>query len=176
MVFLHTNSLCSWTQPFDSSHNTLQSWSKNKFYSQSVIGHSMQFLFFQTPALRKRSLISDQSSLAKGLSILVILFCLCWSFAPVAYLNLTGDDTPSFYPGICGVTQRNTNLYLIQIFFLAFQLLNSFMGLFMFLCIGIGSKKFRNAMVQKMKKQQMVMKRINLNLEMHNFYNFQHLN
>jgi hypothetical protein len=30
---------------------------------------------------------------------LIFLFCLCWAFAPVAYIDLSGDDTPSFYPG-----------------------------------------------------------------------------
>ena len=53
----------------------------------------------------------------------VFIFTLCWSWAPVAYIEFPGTEIPSFYP--------------------AFQILNSFMGFFVFVCIGLGSRKFR---------------------------------
>ena len=66
----------------------------------------------------------------------VFIFALCWSWAPVAYISFPGVELPSFYP--------------------AFQILNSFMGFFVFICIGLGSRKFRAEIRHQIEKRKVI--------------------
>ena len=76
-----------------------------------------------TPAIRKSSILEEMSSLTYGLLVIVFLFCLTWSMAPLAYIRFTDIQLPDFYP--------------------AFQVLNSFMGTLVFLLMGISNVRFR---------------------------------
>jgi hypothetical protein len=76
-----------------------------------------------TSAMRKRSLVDELTSLAQGLTLLVLLFAITWIWFPLTYLHFDSLELPDFYP--------------------AFQVLNSWMGVFAFLGIGVGSKRFR---------------------------------
>jgi hypothetical protein len=79
-----------------------------------------------TPSMRKESLVEELSSIAKGLFVMVLLFGLTWSWSPLAYIDFPGQELPDFYP--------------------AFQVALSFLGVFMFVFLGLGSKRFRSVL------------------------------
>ena len=58
--------------------------------------------------------------------ILVLLFALTWAFAPLAYISFPSSEMPDFYP--------------------AFQVLNCFTGVYVFILIGLGSTRFRTVL------------------------------
>ncbi len=76
-----------------------------------------------TSALRKKIFLEELSSLAQGLTFLTLLFALTWSWFPLSYFKWTNAELPDFYP--------------------AFQIMNSWMGVFTFIGLGFGSKRFR---------------------------------
>jgi len=78
-----------------------------------------------TSALRKKIFVQELSSLSRGLFFLTLIFALAWSWYPLTYFKLQHLELPDFYP--------------------AFQIVNSWMGVFTFVGIGLGSKRFRNA-------------------------------
>ena len=78
-----------------------------------------------TSALRKRIFVQELSSLSQGLFFLTLIFALTWSWYPLTYFKWENLELPDFYP--------------------AFQIMNSWMGVFAFIGIGIGSKRFRHA-------------------------------
>ena len=61
-----------------------------------------------------------------GLTLLTLLFAINWTWFPLVYLKFDGMEIPDFYP--------------------AFQVLNSWMGLFAFVGIGLGSPRFRDTL------------------------------
>lgn len=87
----------------------------------------------RTPAMRKHAIVEEVSSIASGLLVLLLLYALTWSFSPVAYINFPGKEFPDFYP--------------------VFQVMNSFTGIFLFICLGIGSKRFRAVMTGRAGKK-----------------------
>ena len=78
-----------------------------------------------TSALRKKIFVQELSSLSQGLFLLTLIFALTWSWYPLTYFKLENIELPDFYP--------------------AFQIMNSWMGVFTFVGIGLGSKRFRHA-------------------------------
>ena len=84
-----------------------------------------------SPQLRKKSFIEDQDSLAKGFTAFILLFTLTWSWTPLSYIKYEGMETPDLYP--------------------AFQVMNSWMGVFYFVLFGLGSKRFRVTMTGSIK-------------------------
>lgn len=91
-------------------------------------------LNIQTPAMRKKSLVEEMSSLAQGMFFLVILYAVSWAWYPLSYLRFEGKELPDFYP--------------------AFQVLNSWMGLFVFIGVGLGSRRFRTVAAGQVKLRQ----------------------
>lgn len=86
-----------------------------------------------TPAMRKHSIVAEISSIAYGLLVMVLLYALTWSFSPLAYISFAGKEFPDFYP--------------------VFQVLNSLTGIFLFLLLGICSKRFRAVITGKAGKK-----------------------
>ena len=87
----------------------------------------------KTPAMRKHTIVEEISSIVSGLLVLIILFALTWVLSPLAYINFPGKEFPDFYP--------------------VFQVLNSFTGIFLFICLGIGSKRFRAVITGRVGKK-----------------------
>ena len=83
------------------------------------------------PALRKETIAEEIVSLVKGLFIFTFVMCFTWSWGPLAYLRFPGIAMPNFYPG--------------------FQVLNAFMGMFLFISIGVGSKRFQTVLFRQVK-------------------------
>ena len=83
----------------------------------------------RSPAMRKQTISEDIMAMSSGLLIFIFLFSLTWSFTPVAYINFPGKELPNFYP--------------------IFQIMNSFTGIFLFCCVGIGSQRFRAVVMRK---------------------------
>ena len=59
----------------------------------------------------------------QGLAITNFLFCMVWTFAYPAYIKFPGQEMPDFYP--------------------VFTLFNAWMGLVIFIFLGLSSKRFR---------------------------------
>ena len=87
-----------------------------------------------TSALRKRIFVQEMSSLAQGLTLLTLILTLNWTWFPLSYFRFDRLEYPNFYP--------------------AFQILNSFMGVFAFLGIGLGSQRFRHVLKAVGRHQQ----------------------
>ena len=81
--------------------------------------------------MRKESIVEEMGSVAKGMLMFVILFSLTWAMAPLAYIRMYDWEIPDFYP--------------------AFQVLNSFSGLFFFIFIGVMSNRFRTVIAGQVK-------------------------
>ncbi len=96
------------------------------FAAGSVVLMVIVVCNMNSPAMRKESIVEELGSIAKGMVLLVLLFALTWSFAPLAYCRFPGTELPDFYP--------------------AFQVMNSFAGVFVFVFIGIGSTRFRTVL------------------------------
>lgn len=91
-----------------------------------------------TPAMRKQSIVEELSSIFKGLLGMVFLFSLTWAWAPLAYIDYPDLDLPDFYP--------------------SFQVMNSWMGVFVFVLLGACSTRFRHVVAGTVKnRQQMVL-------------------
>jgi len=82
-----------------------------------------------TPALRKESIVAEHGSVALGLFALALLFAVEWIFAPLAYIRFSDVNMPDFYP--------------------AFQVMNSFLGIFVLVFLGLGSRRFRAVITGK---------------------------
>ena len=87
-----------------------------------------------TPAMRKESIVEEMGSIAKGLFFLALLFALTWSWSPFAYIRFPYHEFPDFYP--------------------AFQVMNAFMGIFVFVFLGILSKRFRTVLTGSVGSRQ----------------------
>ena len=64
-----------------------------------------------------------------GLALLTLLFALNWTWFPLAYLKFDSLELPDFYP--------------------AYQVMNSWMGVFAFVGIGLSSQRFRDVIKRK---------------------------
>ena len=80
-----------------------------------------------TPQTRKDSVVEQLASQGQGLVIVVFLFACTWGFAFPAFMRFPDIETADFYP--------------------IFALLNSWLGVFLFCFMGLGSKKFRDALM-----------------------------
>lgn len=94
----------------------------------------------RTPAMRKERVVKELSSITMGLLVFLLFFCITWTFAFVAYMKFPGQELPDFYP--------------------AFQVMNSFTGIIFFICIGLGSLRFRGVMTGKLKNEPDSMKSV----------------
>ena len=76
-----------------------------------------------TPQTRKDSVVEQLSSQGTGLTIMVMIFAMTWSFAFPAYLRFPDRETPDFFP--------------------IFQVLNAWSGVFVMIFLGMSSSRFR---------------------------------
>ena len=76
-----------------------------------------------TPQTRKEDVVEDLQVQGQGLAITNFLFCMVWTFAYPAYIKFPGQEMPDFYP--------------------VFTLFNAWMGLVIFIFLGLSSKRFR---------------------------------
>ncbi len=108
----------------------------------SVVFMSIVVCNMHTPAMRKESIVQELGSVAKGMLVLVILFAVTWAFAPLAYVHFDGAEMPDFYP--------------------AFQVMNSFSGVYVFVLLGLCSARFRTVItgnvMHRVSKKKMVQK------------------
>ena len=73
---------------------------------------------------RKSNIVDALAAKGQGLAICTFMFTLTWVFAYYAYWHVPDLERADFYP--------------------IFQLINSWIGVFVFCFMGIGTKKFRN--------------------------------
>ena len=85
------------------------------------------------PAVRKTSLVEELWSVCRGLLAMVVIFCLTWSWAPLVYIRFPDLELPDFYP--------------------AFQVMNSWMGVFVFILLGVTSTRFRTVLAGSVKNR-----------------------
>jgi len=85
-----------------------------------------------TPQTRKEDIVEDLQVQGQGLAITNFLFCMVWTFAYPAYVKFPGMELPNFYP--------------------AFTLFNAWMGLVIFIFLGLSSKRFRFVLSRWKKK------------------------
>merc|ERR1719341_1325750 len=76
-----------------------------------------------TPQTRKEDIVEDLQVQGQGLAITNFLFCMVWVFAYPAYIKFPGKEMRDFYP--------------------VFTLFNAWMGLIIFIFLGLSSKRFR---------------------------------
>lgn len=88
-----------------------------------------------TPQTRKEDVVEDLQVQGQGLAITNFLFVMVWSFAYPAYVKFPGQETLDFYP--------------------VFTLFNAWMGLCIFIFLGLSSKRFR-FVLSRWKKKCMV--------------------
>ncbi len=91
----------------------------------------MVVLNASTPRTRKDSVVDHLTSLANGLAIVVFYFFLMWMFAYWALLQFPGVEMDNFYP--------------------IFGLMVSWLGVLMFIFLGMASLRFRMCLVGKAK-------------------------
>jgi len=85
-----------------------------------------------TPQTRKEDVVEDLQVQGQGLAITNFLFCMVWTFAYPAYIKFPGQELPDFYP--------------------VFTLFNAWMGLVIFIFLGLSSKRFRFVLSRWRKK------------------------
>merc|ERR1712209_277025 len=85
-----------------------------------------------TPQTRKEDVVEDLQEQGQGLAITNFLFCMVWTFAYPAYIKFPGQELPDFYP--------------------VFTLFNAWMGLVIFIFLGLSSKRFRFVLSRWRKK------------------------
>ena len=85
-----------------------------------------------TPQTRKEDVVEDLQVQGQGLAITNFLFVMVWSFAYPAYVKFPGQETLDFYP--------------------VFTLFNAWMGLCIFIFLGLSSKRFRFVLSRWKKK------------------------
>jgi len=85
-----------------------------------------------TPQTRKEDVVEDLQVQGQGLAITNFLFVMVWSFGYPAYIKFPGQETLDFYP--------------------VFTLFNAWMGLCIFLFLGLSSKRFRFVLSRWKKK------------------------
>lgn len=76
-----------------------------------------------TPQTRKEDVVEDLQVQGQGLAITNFLFVMVWVFAYPAYIKFPGQEMRDFYP--------------------VFTLFNAWMGLIIFIFLGLSSKRFR---------------------------------
>ena len=76
-----------------------------------------------TPQTRKEDVVEDLQVQGQGLAITNFLFVMVWVFAYPAYIKFPGKEMRDFYP--------------------VFTLFNAWMGLIIFIFLGLSSKRFR---------------------------------
>jgi len=76
-----------------------------------------------TPAIRKNSILEEVGSVSLGMTGMTVYYSLTWATAPLAYINFPDVSIPDFYP--------------------CFQVMNSWMGILVFLLLGLCSTRFR---------------------------------
>ncbi|XP_050733459.1 uncharacterized protein LOC127007021 [Eriocheir sinensis] len=90
-----------------------------------------------TTALRKDNLIDDYGSFCQGAAYLLLFFDVTWLFGIPCYIRLRGIKT-DFYP--------------------IFQVLNSWMGVVLFLFIGLASRRFKMVVAGQAKMRREMLK------------------
>merc|ERR1712038_81365 len=82
---------------------------------------------------RKEDVVEDLQVQGQGLAITNFLFCMVWTFAYPAYIKFPGQEMADFYP--------------------VFTLFNAWMGLVIFIFLGLSSKRFRFVLSRWKKKK-----------------------
>ncbi|KFM59088.1 putative G-protein coupled receptor 112, partial [Stegodyphus mimosarum] len=98
---------------------------------------------YGTPAVKRTAIVNELSSATRGNFIVIILFLSTWMCGVFALVDLgfDADEIPIFNP--------------------IFQILNSCLGIFIVMIIGLGSKHFRHCLCHS-KKNQTETKTLNL--------------
>ena len=106
-----------------------------------------------TPAIRKSSILEEMSSLTFGLLVVVFIFCVTWAMAPLAYIRFPSIALPDFFPafqvlGFCHAMSCNDMLCHAKLCChvmcdIMLQVLNSFIGIFVFMFLGLANVRFR---------------------------------
>ena len=100
-----------------------------------------------TPQTRKEDVVEDLQVQGQGLAITNFLFVMVWSFGYPAYIKFPGQETLDFYP--------------------VFTLFNAWMGLCIFLFLGLSSKRFRFVLSRWKKKCMVGFQFISINDNFH---------
>jgi len=87
-----------------------------------------------TPAIRKSSILEELSSVSAGLIAMVLFYCITWAFGPLAFIRFPDLAIPDFYP--------------------VFQVLNSWLGVFVVVLLGFCSTRFRVVIAGSVKTRQ----------------------
>ncbi|XP_059078438.1 uncharacterized protein LOC131876911 [Tigriopus californicus] len=90
-----------------------------------------------TPQTRKDSVMETLTVQAQGLAVTVFIYAATWGFAYPAFMHFPDKEWANFYP--------------------IFALLNSWLGLFFFSFMGIGSNKFRRNLMGQYKQKSALM-------------------
>ncbi len=99
-----------------------------------------------TSAMRKKSLLEELRSIAHGVTLLTIFYGVTWALYPLAYMEGTWLMYPYAYLDFIDWELPNVNPY--------FQVLNSFLGLVVFLGIGLFSKRFITVITRNVEKRK----------------------
>jgi len=118
---------------------------KWRFFAPVLAAASFAFLLMlivlcnlATPAIRKSSILEEVGSVSNGMVGIVVYFTLTWAFAPLAYIRFPDLALPDFYP--------------------CFQVLNSCMGVIIFVLLGLASTRFRAVLAGTvMNRKSMIM-------------------
>lgn len=114
---------------------------KWQFFVPLLLGAGLSFLAMiivicnlATPAIRKSSILEELSSISSGLIAMVFFYCITWALGPLAYIRFPDLAIPDFFP--------------------VFQVLNSWLGVFVFVLLGLCSTRFRVVLAGTVKNRQ----------------------
>jgi len=114
---------------------------KWQFFLPLLVGAGLSFMAIvivicnlATPAIRKSSILEELSSVSSGLIAMVVFYCLTWAFGPLAYIRFPDRAIPDFFP--------------------VFQVMNSWLGVFVVVLLGFCSTRFRVVLSGSVKSRQ----------------------
>ncbi|XP_037790938.1 adhesion G-protein coupled receptor D1-like [Penaeus monodon] len=94
------------------------------------------FFNLHTASLRNGNILADYRSFSIGSSVLALYFSTTWAIGCAALIRWEGE-VPNLYP--------------------IYEILNSFTGLVLLLCIGFGSRRFRMSLSGQYKKKRQML-------------------
>eukprot|EP00090_Calanus_glacialis_P035198 TRINITY_DN60141_c0_g1_i1.p1 TRINITY_DN60141_c0_g1~~TRINITY_DN60141_c0_g1_i1.p1 ORF type:complete len:923 (-),score=185.92 TRINITY_DN60141_c0_g1_i1:73-2841(-) len=114
---------------------------KWQFFLPLLVGAGLSFMAMvivtcnlATPAIRKSSILEELSSISSGLIAMVVFYCITWAFGPLAYIRFPDLAIPDFFP--------------------VFQVMNSWLGVFVVILLGFCSTRFRVVIAGSVKSRQ----------------------
>ena len=87
--------------------------------------------------IRKSSILEEVGSVCNGMVGIVVYFTLTWAFAPLAYIRFPDLALPDFYP--CFQVPCSSKYFPSYLTF--DQVLNSCMGVIIFVLLGLASTR-----------------------------------